>query len=314
MTLTQEQEQTRLTGLGGSDAAAALGLSPWKTPYQLWLEKRGLAVDERETARMRLGKRIEDVIAEDFAADASMQLQRVTTTLRSPDHRWMVAHIDRAVINPQIAKRVRWNGRRLTTDSILEAKLVSTWAINQWGEEGTDEVPAYYLTQGVHYLVVTGVELCHFGAWCDGRLRRYKLRRDPELIEMVVEGERAFMQLVEDGIEPPMTTADDVAIRYYRDRGLTVEADDEVMATVQKLSQAKAAKEMAAEEEKEHKLAIKKYMGDAAMLTYKGMPLVTWKSPKDSVSFDEKRFAEENPELYAKYQRAVPNARRMLLK
>lgn len=31
----------RKEGIGGSDAAAIVGLSKWKSPYQLWLEKTG---------------------------------------------------------------------------------------------------------------------------------------------------------------------------------------------------------------------------------------------------------------------------------
>jgi putative phage-type endonuclease len=314
MPLDAVRLEQRREGLGGSDVAAALGLSPWKTPYQLWREKRGLDKDERDGPRLRLGKKLEDVIANEFAEASQLRLQRVNTMLRSQEFPWMVANIDRAVVNTSIAGRVSWAGGRLTTDAILEAKLVSTWASHQWGEEGTDEVPLYYLTQGVHYLIVTGVEVCHFAAFVDGNTKRYKLVRDPELIEMVIEGEREFMRMVESGTEPPMTTPDDVAIRYFKDAGSSVEATPEIAQQVLDHAAWRAKLDEAQSHLDAIKLEIKKYMGEAAILTYGGKPVVTWKSPKASNRFDLDAFKDAHPSLVAEFTREVSNSRRMLFK
>ncbi|MDP3766551.1 MAG: YqaJ viral recombinase family protein, partial [Dehalococcoidia bacterium] len=55
----------RRAGIGGTDAAAILGLSPFRTPLDVYLDKTGAAQDERtETQPMRWGKALEPVIAE----------------------------------------------------------------------------------------------------------------------------------------------------------------------------------------------------------------------------------------------------------
>ena len=57
----------RLGFLGGSDAAAALGLSPWKTPVELWLEKTGKKPSEiPDNIPMAVGRALEDFVAKQY--------------------------------------------------------------------------------------------------------------------------------------------------------------------------------------------------------------------------------------------------------
>ena len=61
--------ELRRQGIGGSDAAAILGLNPWKTPMDVWLEKTGeFTRDDEENEQMYWGTVLEAVVAEEFKA------------------------------------------------------------------------------------------------------------------------------------------------------------------------------------------------------------------------------------------------------
>jgi putative phage-type endonuclease len=65
----------RRTGIGGSDIAAILGLSPWRTPLDVYRDKVDGA-EQPETEAMRWGRLLEDVIAREYAVRAGVRIQR----------------------------------------------------------------------------------------------------------------------------------------------------------------------------------------------------------------------------------------------
>lgn len=315
--LSPQQLADRATGIGGSDAGAALGISKWKTPFALWKEKRDGITESAaiDSEAARWGTLLEAPVAEEFSRVSGLRVQRVNRTLRSPAFPFMVANIDRAIVNPALAKRVVWTGHRLTTDAILEVKTSGFLDPEQWGEEGTDEVPAVYLAQATHYIIVTGVELVHLAALFNGRtFRRYAIRRDPELVEMVIEGEREFWRRVLENDPPEPVSAKDVLMRFPRSKELEIEATPEIADALEKLSRAKAAIAELDAEIEALEVKVKAYMGEASALTVRGIIAATWRSAKDGTRFDADAFKVAHPDLFAKFQAARAGARRFLLK
>ncbi len=99
----------RKKGIGGSDVAAILGFSPYKSPYQLWLDKTGRSErKESQNESAHFGNLLEDVVAKEFSRRSGMKVQRVTQqlSLENIGESWAIGNIDRAVINPKIAGRV----------------------------------------------------------------------------------------------------------------------------------------------------------------------------------------------------------------
>lgn len=318
MALTPERRRERLTGLGGSDAAAALGLSPWKTPYKLWREKRGLDQDDTaEGEALEWGNLLESVVADKWMRASGLKVQRINNMLRHPIHTYMIANIDRAVVNPNIAGRVFWNGRRLSTDTILEVKTsLSGWMDDKWGDENTDQIPLWILLQTMHYLVVTGVEICYVGLLQAGpKFRRYTTRRDPEVIDMMVDQEGAFWRMVENGTPPEANTVEDVRLRHPQHvEGLHVEATQEVAHSFIKFVAAKHDENKGAAAAKPHALAIMKFLGDADTLTIQGVPVLTWRASKEGEAIDEDRLRQQAPGIYEQYLKHVPGSRRLYIK
>jgi putative phage-type endonuclease len=177
----------RRLGVGGSDAAAALGLSPYKSTYALWLEKTGEveAEDIEHVERVHFGRIMEDIIAREYARRMGVKVRRRNEILRHPKYPWMLANVDRII-----------DGQKRG----LECKNVDAMAfrMGEWGEPGSDEVPEDYLLQCQHYMIVLDYPEWHLSACVGGnRLELFIIRRDPELAEMIIDGERDFWQRVE---------------------------------------------------------------------------------------------------------------------
>jgi putative phage-type endonuclease len=257
--------EERRTGLGGSDAAAALGLSPWQTPYDLWEQKRGLAPPLEQTEPMLWGHLLEDIIRREYAKRTGMEVRPVKELIRHPKHAWMFAHLD---------GKIGADNR-----AILEVKCART--SEGWGEPDTSEVPLHYLLQIHHYLSVTAAEVCDVAVLIGGSdFRLYQVERDPEIEEHLVEGEAAFWQQVEQGVPPAPMTLEDAVRRWGHSnaQGFTLAGVDEIEAVYQLRSLHQQKKDLLRMEEG-LKLALTTALGEnGANLVHPGGELLaTWK-------------------------------------
>jgi putative phage-type endonuclease len=198
--------QERRSGIGGSDAAAACGLHPLVSPYELYLDKTGSSVAEREdTERMQMGRALEDAIAAVYAERFGVKLRRHNAIRRHPKYPWMLANPDRLI-----------EGARTGVEIKNVDALVYRFS-QQWGEENSDEIPEPYLLQCQHYCAVFGYDEWHLGALIGGNtLKRYIVRRDLELEEMLIETEHEFWRYVESRTPPAVDYQRPNAIRLLR--------------------------------------------------------------------------------------------------
>ncbi|MFP3549721.1 YqaJ viral recombinase family protein [Paraburkholderia sp. SIMBA_049] len=190
--------QERRKGLGGSDAAAALGQSRHKTAFQLFQEKLGLIpgdmmVSPEAVERMDFGKAIEQVIADMYAKRYGVKLRRHNRLAQHTRYPFMLASYDRTI-----------DGKR----EGLECKNVDSlsYRFGEWGEEHSDQVPVEYLMQCHHYLATSGYDVWHLAACVGGNsLKVFHIERDPEMIDLVEQGEAEFWQEhVEKNAPPPL--------------------------------------------------------------------------------------------------------------
>lgn len=210
--------EERTTGIGGSDAAAAVGLSSHKTPYELWLEKTGQApLEQPDTERMRWGRELENVIALAYMERTGRRVHRVNRLLRNAERPYMIANLDRRIVGEKRG---------------LEIKNVDSFAakFGEWGEPGTDQVPTTYAIQVAHYLAVTGYEAFDVAALVGGNdLRIYTIARDEELIDLLRVGEEAFWRNVETRTPPNIRSIEDARARYPRSIENAVIANSDVI-------------------------------------------------------------------------------------
>jgi len=185
MTLTAEQYAARARGIGSSDAAAALGLNPYRQPIELWQEKSGQVAPFAGNEATRWGQLLEPAIRQEYAERTGRAVRLPAETLVHPVHAFMLAHPD-----------------GVTDDRRLYEGKTARYP-DGWGEPGTDQIPQHYLIQVQHALFVTALPVADVAVLIGGQdFRLYEVPADPELQEMLIAGEFDFWQHVVRG-EPP---------------------------------------------------------------------------------------------------------------
>lgn len=196
-------DEDRRTGIGGSDAPVALGLSPWSTPYDLFLAKTGQGDEPPPpTEPMIWGTLMQPVIAAEYARRTGFVLVEEPAMLRHPTNHWMIGHLDGSIVDS--------SPRR-----ILEVKTARDG--RGWGEPGTDEIPLHYLLQCHHYLIVSGAEICDVAILISGSdFRIYRVAADPEIAALLIAQEGVFWRHVEEREPPPPIHLADAVRRWGR--------------------------------------------------------------------------------------------------
>lgn len=302
MNAREEWLQARRKGIGGSEIGAILGLSPYRTPMDVFLEKRGETVPKGNEQAMYWGTVLEDVVAHEYQKRTERKVQRVTQMLAHPEHDFMLANIDRAVIVPEISGNVRWKDGRLTTNRILECKTANGFAADQWGDVGTDNVPDAYLLQCQWYLGVTRADVADVAVLIGGQdYRIYSIARDDGLIGDMIEAASEFWQRVQTGIAPDPQSVAEASRKWpshIAGKSLIVDVTvAEACAELESIGQQK--KQLEARED-ELKTQVMSAFGDAEEITYMGKKLATWKT-QTSNRVDTTRLKKEMPDIAAQF-------------
>jgi len=287
----EEWLDIRRRGIGGSDVGAILGLNKYRTPLDVYFEKRGEVEPEdlSDNDAVHFGIVLEDVIAAEYERRTGRKVRRNNRVLQHPKYPWMLANLDREVV-----------GR----ERILECKTAGAYMAGGWGESGTDQVPESYLLQCMHYLAVTGRQVADLAVLIGGRdFRIYEIRRDEELIQMLIEREAEFWARVERGDPPAPLLLQDVSKLFPRHTpDKEVEATPDVLALLQGLRDRKDTIKRLKEEAERLQMKISEAMGDAERLVHEGMTLATWKAQASS-RFDSRSFKADHPDMHKQYCR-----------
>lgn len=271
----------RRSGLGGSDAAAVLGLSKWTSSYGLWLDKTGQADDtDQSTLAQRRGTFLEPfILAEAVAADPDLQIDRAPYMLRHPEHRHLFANIDGAAVHNK-----RW-GR-----GGAEAKNVNPHMVKDWA----DGPPPYYEVQVFHYMAVLGWTWWVVVADCGGDdLRVHYIERDEDTIGALVAAETEWWQRhIIEGVEPTAdgskaTTEALALIEARAGTSLVLDPDElpEVEDLLRQIAHDKAVAEDVKTSTDTAKNRLRQLMGEATELVdTEGNKLATWRPQKDKTT------------------------------
>ena len=182
----------RREGLGGSDAAAILGISPWASSWTLWQDKTSTEPPVNQDRRaFRAGHHLEPwILAEMMREEPALRVFRAAFQLQAADRPWQMVNLD------GLADSTERNGF-----GGAEAKHVHPQMHRHW----SDGPPAYYEAQVVHaFAVCPGLEWFALGAYFGGDdLRVYWFDRDDDLVAEVTAREAEWWQRhVVEGIRP----------------------------------------------------------------------------------------------------------------
>jgi putative phage-type endonuclease len=301
----EEWLSVRGNGIGSSDAAAAVGISQYKSPLELWLEKtsRQPAPDLAANDAVFWGTALEEIIAKVYADRTGTKVRRLNAVLQHPEHPFMLANLDRIVQHPTDG-----NG-------ILEVKTAGLFSAPQW-EEG---VPDSYQCQVLHQLAVTGKQWCDVAVLIGGQdFRVYRVVRDDAKIADLIQREEQFWQCVVQDIPPTVDGSESsgkaLASLYPADKGEVLDCSEDT--AMNKLFSDywayRQQRENAEDQESLYKHLLQEQMGFASGVVLSD-GRISWKKSKDSTATDFKRLSEENPELIAQYQVDKPGVRRFVV-
>lgn len=178
--LTAEQHETRRGGLGSSDISAIVGENPFKTPHDVWLDKRGLVEPSEETDATWLGHEMEPIIGKRYTRETGIELTAGPGTVKHAELPWALCTTD-------------WES--VIGDRIVECKWVGGRVDHHWTLEA-DGAPEYVQCQAQWQMGVRGMERADvaviFGRTAEFRF--YKFERDEKMIESLFAIGRRFWE------------------------------------------------------------------------------------------------------------------------
>lgn len=303
--------KARQQGLGASDAAAAVGLNPYQSQLELWLQKTGrqpldsmpsAEEDALDDSPLHWGTVLEPIVADHYARKTGAKVRRVNAILQHAEHSFMLANLDRQVIGDDAVQ-------------ILECKTAGQYGAKLW----KDGVPEYVQLQVQHQLAVTGYQAADVAVLLAGhQFKVYRIQRDEALIEKLIQLEAAFWQRVQDDI-PPAADASASSARalqwlYPTDSGQSVDFSDNSQLTdhFNELVTIRAQIQALSELEAGHKHAIQQAMGDASIAQFT-QGRISWKKANDSQKLDSRQLKIDHPALYEAYLKSQVGSRRFLV-
>lgn len=277
----------RKSGIGGSDAGAICGVSPYSSAMKVFQDKTCEDVEEQDNEAIRIGHDLEDYVAKRFMEATGLKVRRSNFMYRSKRHPFMIADVDRLVVGE---------------DAGLECKTVSAYHADKWAD---GNIPLHYVMQCYHYMSVLGKRTWYIAAVILGREFTYrKLGWDDELIKCLVEAEQDFWDnhVVKRTIPLPdgSKACDEVIGQYFHTAKKSgavklvgfdekLSRREEILGSIAKLQ----------EEQKQIEQEVKMFMGDSQYAT-SGHYHVSWGNV-DSIKLDAQRIKAEKPEIYADY-------------
>ena len=283
--------ELRRTGLGGSDVAAAMGLSPFTSRYALWLDKIGEPTGMVESEPMKWGHRLEEPIARAFEEETGHATAFLPVMLRSRTHAFALANPD-----------------RFTEDAdgtaIVEIKNVGNHKAHEWA----DGPPLHYRMQGQWYLFVSGHRRVYYAVLVGGQnLVIYQVERDDDLIAEMLRHAEAFWTLVTLR-RPPDLDGEDSTTRALKAQYTTVERPvvdgGAVLAgLVARRDGAKAAFDTAEAQLQEIDNRIIALLGDAEVGAADGLELVR-RPEQTRTSLDIPALKRDYPDIAAQYSKS----------
>lgn len=258
----------RQTGLGGSDAAPAVGMSPWKSPVALYFDKTDPITADEDTELFKRGRQMEGPIADMFAEESNLEVVKLPVMLRSGMYEFMLANVDRYVVETD------------GTWAILECKNVGVNQTHDWD----DGPPLHYRLQIQHYLAVHGprFQRAYIAALIGGnKLVIFVVERDETLIADIIAGEEAFWTFVTlkrmPSIDGTDSTRAALAEHFAKPEVESKEVSREILTLIEQHRAAKVGLKLASDRVNEIESAMKALIGDAEEATVDGDVVATWK-------------------------------------
>lgn len=181
----EEWKALRHQYIGGSDAAAVVGMNSYVSPMALWAEKTGRLPGFEGNLATEVGTYLEEFVAQKFAEVTGKKVRKCNLSWFNSDYPWAIANIDREIVGENA-------GLEIKTTSELNTKRFKG-----------GEFPENYYCQCMHYLAVTGKQTWYLAVLIGNReFKWFAIDRDEAEIKALMDAEKDFWDLVEKDTAP----------------------------------------------------------------------------------------------------------------
>ncbi|MDI3534796.1 MAG: hypothetical protein PWQ82_1161 [Thermosediminibacterales bacterium] len=296
----EEWLKERRKGIGGSDAAAIVGLDRYRSAFDVYADKLGLKEEQTDNEAMRQGRDLEGYVAARFMEATGKKVRRRNAILQHPEYPWMLADIDRWVVGENAG---------------MEAKTTSVLNRHKFSQ---GEFPPNYYVQCMHYMAVTGADKWYLAVLVLNKaFHVFTIERDENEIAALIEAEKHFWEehiLKQIPPQPDGSASTSEVIKQLfpeaRERETVALFGHE--EKIQKLQDLKAQIDELQREYDTIKQEIQLVLGDAEIGQAQGY-IVEWKNQTRQM-LDTKRLKKEQTEIYQKYLKPAQVVRTFKIK
>ena len=293
----EEWLKYRKMGITGTDSGAIVGMNPYKSALQVFVDKTTENIEVFDNEAMKQGRDLEEYVAQRFCETTGKKVRRANAIFSNEEHPWMLADFDRLVVGERAG---------------LECKTVSAYSADKW-KNGA--IPLHYQLQVQHYLAVSGYDAWYIAALIFGKeFIVHKIERDEELIQSLITIEKRFWeQNVLAGIMPDpdgSKTADEVLAKYFPQKeGISVLLPDYMETQLNRRRELVELIEKLEIEKKTIEQSVKKYLGDSNATEAENESFfVRWKNVEtDRVDVD--KLKKEAPDIYERFKKTTYSKR-----
>lgn len=291
----------KANSIGGTDAAAILGMNPWKSAYQVWLEKTGQVkvLDISDSEPVYFGTLLEQVVADEFCRREHKKVKKCGM-YASKKHPFMTASFDRLVMGEEAG---------------LECKTTNAFNKSEWDE---GKIPPQYYVQCQHYMMVSGLPRWYIACLVGGNhFVSWVIERDEDDIAALEAAEVEFWGKVQNHTLPDIDGSQSCteALRN-KFKGGQVEPillPGESVKLLNRYDELKALKAEIETESKEIQNKLCAMLGDNEIgFVGEGEDArkVSWKTVAGRTTIDSKKLKAEMPDVYEKYSKKSADTRR----
>lgn len=293
--------KVRNDSIGGSEAAAIVGMNPWKSEYTLWLEKTGQSQQEdiSDNECVHFGTILEQVVADEFCRREGKKVRKCGL-FRSNKYPFMTASFDRLLVGE---------------DAGLECKTSNAFKREEWDE---GEIPPNYYVQCQHYMLVSGLPRWYIACLIGGNhFVSWVVERNDNDIAALEQAEIAFWDKVQRHIMPEVdgseSSTDSLKKMYKGGQAEPVMLPKESMDLLKRLDELKALKADIDSQTKDIQNKLCAMLGDNEIgIIGEGdnERKVTWKTVNGRVTIDSKKLKKDLPDVFEKYSKKSADSRR----
>lgn len=287
--MTDFDDQRRL-GIGSTDSAAILGVSPWKDAHDVWRQKVHGEPSKDPSLPMWLGTELEGAIGKLYTAETQIEVVRNPIQYKLEPRGILRCHVDFTRQHPVLG----------VGDGLVEAKTARSK--RGWGEVGTVKIPRHYWIQVQHQMAVTSAPFVDVAVLFGHEdFRIYHIEQDTDFIRALIQDMEEWWDLYVVTETPPPVDGTEGSARWLREtypRSLVdaIPATADHAALVRELSTLREAKDALARADEIMVQQLKDIIGDHEGMTG-GNFTIRWKSQRDYQKVEWERVASVYREI-----------------